>query len=140
MGDDQDQPVMLFYNSDGNRVDKGSPDVNSQYLSDDPNRPDSPEDQHDALTGVVVRKGTGKGKSQPESQPEAGSQLSVAPTGSPDKPEDAAGTVPAPDATADATAGAPKRLTPAEAAAAARAAKAAKAPPATKAVTESDNK
>ena len=35
------EPVMQFYDVDGNRVDEGSPRAVVQYLSDDPARPDA---------------------------------------------------------------------------------------------------
>lgn len=39
MGDDE--PTMLFYDASGNRVSEDDPAATRQFLSDDPNRPDS---------------------------------------------------------------------------------------------------
>lgn len=38
---DDDEAVMQFYDSEGNRVSAGSPKADVQHLSNDPNRPDA---------------------------------------------------------------------------------------------------
>jgi hypothetical protein len=37
-----DEPTLLYYDADGNRVAEGSETAVRQYLSDDPARPDAP--------------------------------------------------------------------------------------------------
>lgn len=37
------EPKMLFYDANGKQVKEGDPAAASQYLENDPNRPDSPE-------------------------------------------------------------------------------------------------
>jgi hypothetical protein len=117
---------MLFFNSKGEQVAADDPDVNTQYLSDDPARPGA---DRPATTILAVGRATaapGSSGAVADTQPsgetassDGGAQAEEAP-------------VTAPDASEERPTG--QKLTPAEAAARAREAKAAAAAPDTKAV------